>query len=105
MGVGAVWEELDNDAWDAFGGVGVAVGVGVEVDEVADADEEGVETLGGLLAKRLGRVPIPGARITVHGWDLTAESAAGRRNRIGTVLAEPVARPDDDEEDGDDQSR
>ena len=31
------------------------------------------------------------------GWDLTAESAAGRRNRIGTVLAEPVAPVDDDE--------
>jgi CBS domain containing-hemolysin-like protein len=70
-----------------------------------DGDEEGVETVGGLLAKRLGRVPIPGARITEHGWDLTAESAAGRRNRIGTVLAEPVTRPDDDEEDGDDQPR
>ena len=70
-----------------------------------DADEEGVETLGGLLAKRLGRVPIPGARITVHGWDLTAESAAGRRNRIGTVLAEPVTRPDDEEETGDGEPR
>jgi len=55
-----------------------------------DAEAEGVDTIGGLLARRLGRVPIPGARITVQGWDLTAESAAGRRNRIGTVLAEPV---------------
>ena len=61
--------------------------VGIDID----GEEEGVDTVGGLLAKRLGRVPIPGARITVHGWDLTAESAAGRRNRIGTVLAEPVA--------------
>jgi hypothetical protein len=33
----------------------------------------------------------------VHGWDLTAESAAGRRNRIGTVLAEPVERRDDEQ--------
>jgi CBS domain containing-hemolysin-like protein len=61
-----------------------------------DADEEGVDTVGGLIAKRLGRVPIPGARATVQGWDLTAESAAGRRNRIGTVLAEPVTPVDDD---------
>ena len=32
----------------------------------------------------------------MQGWDLTAESAAGRRNRIGTVLAEPVVPVDDD---------
>ena len=54
------------------------------------------DTVGGLIARRLGRVPIPGARATVQGWDLTAESAAGRRNRIGTVLAEPVTPVDDD---------
>ena len=61
---------------------------------VLDGEEEGVDTVGGLLAKRLGRVPIPGARITVEGWDLTAESSAGRRNRIGTVLAEPIDSAD-----------
>ncbi|HET7900915.1 MAG TPA: hemolysin family protein [Candidatus Nanopelagicales bacterium] len=72
--------------------------VGVKID----GDEEGVDTVGGLLARRLGRVPIPGARITVHGWDLTAESAAGRRNRIGTVLAEPVTPPDDEDDADDD---
>ena len=58
--------------------------------------------VGGLIGKRLGRVPIPGARITVDGWDLTAESLAGRRNRIGTVLAEPVVpRADADAEEAD----
>jgi CBS domain containing-hemolysin-like protein len=66
-----------------------------------DAEVEGVDTIGGLLAKRLGRVPIPGARITVQGWDLTAESAAGRRNRIGTVLAEPVSPVEDTGEEAD----
>ena len=53
-----------------------------------DPDKLGVETVGGLLARRLGRVPIPGAEITEQGWRLEAESAAGRRNRIGTVLIE-----------------
>jgi CBS domain containing-hemolysin-like protein len=67
-----------------------------------DGEVEGVETVGGLLARRLGRVPIPGARITVNGWDLTAESAAGRRNRIGTVLAEPVDKPDTESHEGQD---
>ncbi|MFN8125619.1 MAG: hemolysin family protein [Candidatus Nanopelagicales bacterium] len=51
-----------------------------------DPDRLGVETVGGLLGQRLGRVPIPGARINEQGWELVAESAEGRRNRIGTIL-------------------
>ncbi|MEU1803251.1 hemolysin family protein [Streptomyces sp. NPDC019937] len=64
-------------------------------------EDEDVETVGGLLAKSLGRVPIAGATAQVDipegGTDpalkalrLTAESPAGRRNRIVTVLVEPV---------------
>jgi len=45
-----------------------------------------VETVGGLLAQALGRVPIPGASVCVNGLELTAESAGGRRNRVDTVL-------------------
>ncbi|GEB51159.1 membrane protein [Streptomyces cacaoi] len=67
-------------------------------------DDEDVETVGGLLAKSLGRVPIAGAAATVDvsedhsdptltGLRLTAESPAGRRNRIVTVLVEPVREP------------
>ena len=47
---------------------------------------EDVETVGGLLASLLGRVPIPGATVEVAGLVLVAESAKGRRNRIGTVV-------------------
>lgn len=58
-------------------------------------DDEDVETVGGLLAKALGRVPIAGASALVELPDgrtlrLTAESPAGRRNKIVTVLAEPA---------------
>jgi CBS domain containing-hemolysin-like protein len=49
-----------------------------------------VDTVGGLLAERLGVVPIPGASIDVGGYRLTAEAAHGRRNRISTVLVEPL---------------
>ncbi|MEV8522980.1 hemolysin family protein [Streptomyces sp. NPDC052000] len=57
-------------------------------------DDEDVETVGGLLAKSLGRVPIAGASAVVELPDgrelrLTAESPAGRRNKIVTVLVEP----------------
>jgi CBS domain containing-hemolysin-like protein len=51
-----------------------------------------VETVGGLLAHALGRVPIAGSTATVAGLRLTAESLAGRRNRIGTVTVERTAR-------------
>lgn len=67
-------------------------------------DDEDVETVGGLLAKSLGRVPITGAVADVdlsedttdpdlHALRLTAESPTGRRNRIVTVLVEPVRAP------------
>ncbi|MGW6293547.1 hemolysin family protein [Streptomyces sp. NPDC055058] len=61
-------------------------------------DDEDVETVGGLLAKALGRVPIAEASSVVGLPDgrslrLTAEAAAGRRNKIVTVLVEPVAPP------------
>ncbi len=47
---------------------------------------ENVETVGGLLATALGRVPIPGASATLEGLTFVAESTRGRRNRIDTVL-------------------
>ncbi len=50
-----------------------------------------VETVAGLLAKLLGRVPIPGATVEVAGLVLLAESAKGRRHRIGTVLVRRAA--------------
>jgi CBS domain containing-hemolysin-like protein len=53
-----------------------------------------VETVGGLLAMALGRVPIPGATAEVGGLTLVAESSKGRRNRIGTVLVRRT--PDED---------
>jgi CBS domain containing-hemolysin-like protein len=69
------------------------------VDDLAalfgvEIEAEDVETVGGLLAQALGRVPIAGSVATVAGLRLTAENLAGRRNRIGTVLAERVSRAD-----------
>ncbi|MGX9877526.1 hemolysin family protein [Streptomyces cellulosae] len=76
-----------------------------ELYGIEEFDDEDVETVGGLLAKRLGRVPIAGASSVVELPDgrelrLTAEAAAGRRNKIVTVLVEPVgpAKPPAGEE-------
>ncbi|MGV9426493.1 hemolysin family protein [Streptomyces sp. NPDC003656] len=67
-----------------------------ELYGLEEYDDEDVETVGGLLAKALGRVPIAGASAEVELPDerrlnLTAEAAAGRRNKIVTVLVEPAA--------------
>ncbi|MGW7787220.1 hemolysin family protein [Streptomyces tricolor] len=69
-----------------------------ELYGLEEYDDEDVETVGGLLAKALGRVPIAGASAAVDLPDgrslrLTAEAAAGRRNKIVTVLVEPVPVP------------
>ena len=56
--------------------------LGVEID----SDEEGIETVAGLIGKRIGRVPIAGSGIELDGWSLVAESTPGRRNRIASVL-------------------
>ena len=58
--------------------------VGVEID-----DDE-VDTVGGLMAKHLGKVPIPGSTVEVEGLLFIAEESKGRRNRIFTVLIAPV---------------
>jgi CBS domain containing-hemolysin-like protein len=53
-----------------------------------DNEREDVDTIGGFMAKQLGRVPIPGSEINLHNWKITAERPVGRRHRIGTVLVE-----------------
>jgi CBS domain containing-hemolysin-like protein len=67
-----------------------------ELGEAFDREisDDEVETVGGLLAKHLGRVPIPGAEVVVEGLRLHAESAGGRRNRITTVLVTVEPEPD-----------
>lgn len=59
-----------------------------------DLDDEDVETIGGLMAKELNRVPIPGAHISWNGLEITAEKSTARRHQIDTVL---VSRSDDEE--------
>jgi CBS domain containing-hemolysin-like protein len=71
--------------------------IGVDVE----SDDEGVDTVLGLVAKRLGRVPIPGASVDVEGWRLTAEQGEGRRNRIGTVLAQSLGSESEEAEPSD----
>lgn len=56
--------------------------------ELDDNLVEGVDTIGGLMAKVLGRVPIPGSTFNLAGWKVTAERPVGRRRRISSVIME-----------------
>jgi CBS domain containing-hemolysin-like protein len=60
---------------------------GVEFDDNLDVD-----TVGGLLALELGRVPLPGAEVVSHGLRMHAEGGPDHRGRlrIGTVLLSPM---------------
>ncbi|MFL6239184.1 MAG: hemolysin family protein [Actinomycetes bacterium] len=92
--VGEIADEYDKEAprIERLDDGKLRVTARLPVDELAELtgvelpEEEDVETVAGLMARELGRVPIPGATCTVQGLTLTAEAAKGRRNRIGTVL-------------------
>ncbi|HXA60340.1 MAG TPA: hemolysin family protein [Streptosporangiaceae bacterium] len=105
--VGEIADEYDVEAprVEQLPGGAARVTARMPVDELAELfdveiDVEDVETVGGLLAHALGRVPIAGSTATVAGLTLTAESLAGRRNRIGTVLVLPLEPADSDDSDG-----
>jgi CBS domain containing-hemolysin-like protein len=69
-----------------------------DLEELYDVElpHDDVETVGGLLAMALGRVPIPGATARIAGLTLVAESSKGRRNRIGTVLVRRTEEGDEE---------
>jgi magnesium and cobalt exporter, CNNM family len=96
--VGEITDEYDQEQptvhWLAPGRARVTARLPVtDLEELfgVSIDAEDVETVGGLLAYALGRVPIAGSTATVSGLTLTAESLEGRRNRIGTVTVEANA--------------
>ncbi|MBB3675874.1 hemolysin family protein [Modestobacter versicolor] len=81
------------------------------VEDLADLfkvelpDDDGVETVGGLLARELGVVPIEGSEAEVGGLRLVAESTGGRRNQIDTILVCRVPEPGQDDETADETAR
>ena len=63
--------------------------------EISEEDFEDVDTIGGLMAQKLGRVPIAGSTITVGPFLITSERPIGRRRRISSVLIEKESAGDD----------
>ena len=66
--------------------------------EISESDFEDVDTIGGLMAQKLGRVPIAGSTVSLHGWSITSERPLGRRRRISSVLIERLEKEIEDHE-------
>ena len=66
----------------------------IEIDKEDFAD---VDTIGGLMAQKLGRVPIAGSTISMLGWSITSERPVGRRRKISSVIIERVKDGEVDE--------
>ena len=66
-----------------------------------ELEDDDVDTVAGLLAKALGRVPLLGSHAEVSGVHLVAERVEGRRKRVSTILARRVAPPENDHSDSD----
>jgi CBS domain containing-hemolysin-like protein len=75
--------------------------VGELYDIEFDEDLE-IDTVGGLLALELGRVPLPGAEVVSNGLRLRAEGGPDHRGRmrVGTVLVERAGLETELAEDG-----
>jgi CBS domain containing-hemolysin-like protein len=66
--------------------------------KINEDEYEGIDTIGGLMAQKLGRVPIAGSTITIDGWSITSERPIGRRRRSSSVMIEKVEEVGEDHE-------
>ena len=99
--VGEIADEYDDDVeeFEWVSTTQVRVSARLHLEDLADKlefelsedEKEDVDTIGGYVAKSLGRVPIPGSTLTLKGWVVTAERPIGRRHRIATFLVERPA--------------
>ena len=111
--VGEITDEYDQENTDIteLGEGRYRVSSRQPIDDLGDLfglelDDEDVDTVGGLMAKQLNKVPIAGAVVKFAGLELVAERSTGRRNKIGTVVVGRVeAAEDDDDSDSDDERR
>ncbi|BDI23068.1 hemolysin family protein [Herbiconiux sp. L3-i23] len=100
--VGDISDEYDRDAAEVeevSAGV-FRVSARLPIDELGDLfelelDDDDVDSVGGLLTKAIGRLPVRGSTAKTAGLILTADRTDGRRRGVSTVLVErdPDARP------------
>lgn len=66
--------------------------------EINQSEFEDVDTIGGVMAQKLGRVPIAGSTISLSGWSITSARPVGRRRRISSVMIERLDKEIEDHE-------
>jgi CBS domain containing-hemolysin-like protein len=93
--VGDISDEYDREVpdFEDLGGGRFRVAARMPVDELGDLfgielEDDDVDSVGGLLTKAVGRLPLAGSRGEISGLILIAERTEGRRKRISTVLVE-----------------
>jgi CBS domain containing-hemolysin-like protein len=93
--VGDISDEYDREVPDSedLGDGRYRVAARMPIDELGDLfgielEDDDVDSVGGLLTKAVGRLPIAGSTGSISGLILTAERTEGRRKRISTVLVE-----------------
>ncbi|MGY2746452.1 hemolysin family protein [Arthrobacter sp. UYCu723] len=101
--VGEIVDEYDTEAAEAveLGDGSFRVSARMSIDDLGELfdlelDDDEVDTVGGLLAKALGRVPIVGSTVQVHGLSLRADRLEGRRNRVSHIIAAAVPKEETD---------
>jgi CBS domain containing-hemolysin-like protein len=99
--VGEITDEYDAEPVVAvrLEGGGFRVPARMPLDEVGDLfglelEDEDVETAGGLMAKALNKVPLPGATCVWGGLEFTAGPATGRRHQVETIEVRPAGDGD-----------
>ncbi|MET4135836.1 hemolysin family protein [Pseudarthrobacter sp. PvP090] len=104
--VGEIVDEYDTESAEAveLGDGSYRVSARMSIEDLGelfdlDLDDDEVDTVGGLLAKALGRVPIVGSIVEVHGLSLCADRLEGRRNRVSHIIAAAVPKVETDLED------
>jgi len=104
--VGEIADEYDREdpAIEALEDGTWRVDATMDIDDLADhlgvaIEDDEVDTVGGLIAKLGGRVPILGSTAEIAGLKLTAERMEGRRHRIATVIIERLPEAEDEEGD------
>lgn len=93
--VGDISDEYDREVAEVedLGDDRYRVSARLPIDELGDLftlelEDDEVDSVGGLLTKVLGRLPVAGSVVEYSGLILTAERTEGRRKRVTTVIVE-----------------
>ncbi|MEN2737700.1 hemolysin family protein [Microbacterium sp. X-17] len=93
--IGDISDEYDHEVElvQQLGGGRLRVATRLPIDDLGELfdieiEDEDVDSVGGLVAKALGRLPEVGSTVAVHGLRFTVDRIDGRHKHVSTVLVE-----------------